>query len=114
MKNIMFRELINSQNFGYSDELKIKNTREKFNCIDKLLNSNVKLYIYRIEYTYVTKRGNPRENFKILVLNSLDVVEAKKVFLEEMLTENRRREYRAISDILIRKVSYEEIKIELK
>lgn len=113
MKNL-FKKLLDIQNFGFTDEYKIEKRKELFKETDKLLNDNVKVYCFRVNYSYFTKRKNFKENCKIIVLNINDKDEAKMKVIEEINNFNNKYPYKAISNVKILGIDSEDLLIPLR
>lgn len=60
--------------------------------------------IFKIRYSYKTKRGNWKENYKYLFAD--DCPDSKFKFLEYIADFNRKKPYRAISNVKILGVTY--------
>lgn len=65
----------------------------------KLAKNKVRCRIYKVSYTYVTNRGNSRENN--IYLASYGNINAEKEFLEYIEYLNIKKPYRAISNVKI-------------
>lgn len=85
---------------GFEDEL-------------KLITPNLKVYLYRIDYSYETVRNNHKKNHKILILNELDSTEAKYRFVEYMNKFNKDNPHRKISNVEILDIKSRELDLKL-
>lgn len=110
----LFNLIISQQDFDFkvNKDYLLNKKRIEFNR-QKLINNNLKLYLYKITYTYKTNRGNKKENYKIMFNNNIDELEAKYKFIEYINDYNRKHPNRAILNVKILKTSFEEIILQL-
>lgn len=108
-----FNELLNTQDFGYKDVNKIDKTRDKYKDNLKLITNEIKLYLFRVDYSYKTQRGNQRENYKTLVMPQCDSELAKSNVIDFINKVNKEFPHRQLSNVKILNSCYEEIIIPL-
>lgn len=109
----LYKELVNMQSFNFTDQYKIDKKRELFKDDLKLITKEIKVYLFRVNYSYKTIRNNKRTNYKIVVLNENDIAEAKIKFLQYIEEFNNEFPIRKISNVKILDVQSEEMLIPL-
>ncbi|SHJ12500.1 hypothetical protein [Clostridium magnum] len=98
MKGIDFI-LKNSELDFYTDEE--KNRTAAIDIKNKIIDIPIKLNYYKIKFSYKTKRGHHRENYKYVPSIVLDDAEAKFSFTEWINEFNRKFPYRALLNVSI-------------
>ncbi|MEG0296794.1 MAG: hypothetical protein RR620_08740 [Clostridium sp.] len=101
--------MTNLTNFGklsvqleaFYDEEKNSELRQDIHM--KLINREIKHEVYKVIYSYKTKRGNIKENHKYVI--SEDSEDATFKFLEHINEFNKEYPYRAILNVKILKVT---------
>lgn len=109
----LYSELIDNQDFGFKDEYHIQKAKSKFDDYSKLITENIKAYVYRINFSYKTKRSNRKQSCRHVVLKDLDKDEAKVNFIEYINNFNKKFPYRELSNVEILDIQCEEIIIPL-
>lgn len=109
----LYTQIMSQQDFGYQDEYYMQKKMKLFEDKTKLITDKIKLYVYRVNYSYKTKRGNLKENYKIIILNRNDKTEAKFKLMEYLTEFNQKYPFRAISNVKILDISFEEILLPL-
>lgn len=70
----------------------------------KLIPTKIKHNVWKIIYTYKTKRGNNKENHKFVIAN--DGTDAKLDFLNYINEFNKNNQHRTLSNVKILDVNY--------
>ena len=70
----------------------------------KLVPTKIKLNVWKITYSYKTKRGNKKENHKYIIAN--DSTDARLDFLNYINEFNESNKYRSLSNVKILDVKY--------
>lgn len=70
----------------------------------KLISKEVKHNVWKVRYSYKTKRGNSRENYKYVI--ATDSTDAKIDFLNYINKFNKENEHRSLSNVKILEVTY--------
>lgn len=109
----LFKQIIQQQDFGFTDSNKTIQKKNKYRDEMKLITDKIKAYLYKVEFQYQTKRHNWKTNYKTLVLNTIDEDEAKFKFLEYINEFNNKYPYRALLNVKILNIGYEEIFIHM-
>lgn len=109
----LYDNIIKQQDFGFTDKEKIIQKLDTYKNKTKLITDKIKVYLYKVEYQYQTKRHNWKSNYKTLVLNTVDEEEAKFQFLEYINKLNNKHPYRALLNVKILNIGYEEIFIHM-
>ena len=86
----------------YQDEAKNKELIHDMNL--KLIPTVMKYNIYKIRYTYKTKRGNRKENYRYAI--SKDTDDAIMQFIDYINQYNDKKQYRAVSNVKILETYY--------
>lgn len=70
----------------------------------KLIPTKIKQNVWKITYSYRTKRGNNKENHKYVIAN--DGIDARIDFLNYINEFNESNKHRSLSNVKILEVSY--------
>lgn len=109
----LYLDIIKNQDFGFEDEYKINKKRKMYSDNLKIITEDLSSYVYRVNFSYKTRRGNKRQSHRYLVNNELDIADIKVRFLDYVSNYNKEFPYRELSNVEILDVQYEEIKIPL-
>lgn len=86
----------------YQDEAKNKELIHDMNL--KLIPTTIRFNIYKIIYTYKTKRGNRKKNYRYAI--SKDTDDAIIQFIDYINQYNDKKQYRAVSNVKILETYY--------